>query len=487
MTIKFDGFTVVDYSEEFYYSFFRLSPNKTYTLAKFKSILHYMMCMISAYYFITSVLILLAIVFNLCIAKGSIIVAYSELSNMTTPKILKASDLKLEEYFKDQELRMPVSMAFLGPDDILVAEKETGKVKRIINHTLLKDPLLDLPVANKLERGLLGLAVSKQSPDKTYVFVYYTKSGGGKDGDNLMGVKPLGSYLERYELMGNKLLNPRLFMFINYTQQHESKLQSPSTGNNHVGGKMIIGPDNYLYLIVGDMTDRKTKTQNYANGTIPDGTGGILKFMQNGSAGSNALGSEWPLSLYYAFGIRNGFGLDFDPVTGNLWDTEVGTSHNDEINLVQPGFNSGWYLIQGLRSNQTRIIDPAKDLIKINGIGKYSDPELTWFNTITPVAIKFLDSDKLGKKYSNDLFVGAYFNGSSHAANLYHFDLKKDRQSLDLKGSLLGKMVTNYGDDKKAIFATGFGAITDMTVGPDGYLYILTLDSPGIIYRILPK
>ncbi len=76
---------------------------------------------------------------------------------------------------------------------------------------------------------------------------------------------------------------------------------------------------------------------------------------------------------------------------------------------------------------------------------------------------------------------------SSHSANLYHFDLKKDRQSLDLKGPLQGKMVRNYGDDKNAVFATGFGAITDMTVGPDGYLYILTLDSPGIIYRVVPR
>ena len=50
---------------------------------------------------------------------------------------------------------------------------------------------------------------------------------------------------------------------------------------------------------------------------------------------------------YYAYGIRNSFGMDFDPVTGNLWDTENGPSYGDEINLVEPGFNSGWQVVQG--------------------------------------------------------------------------------------------------------------------------------------------
>ena len=60
------------------------------------------------------------------------------------------------------------------------------------------------------------------------------------------------------------------------------------------------------------------------------------------------LGNEtYPANLYYACGIRNSFGLDFDPVTGNLWDTENGPDFGDEINLVNQGFNSGWEQVQG--------------------------------------------------------------------------------------------------------------------------------------------
>ena len=59
------------------------------------------------------------------------------------------------------------------------------------------------------------------------------------------------------------------------------------------------------------------------------------------------LADHSPLNKYYAFGIRNGFGLAFDPVTSKLWDTENGPGYGDEINLVEPGFNSGWLRVQG--------------------------------------------------------------------------------------------------------------------------------------------
>ena len=64
------------------------------------------------------------------------------------------------------------------------------------------------------------------------------------------------------------------------------------------------------------------------------------------------IGDEDPLNKYYAYGIRNSFGIDFDPVTGKLWDTENGPGYGDEINLVEPGFNSGWSKVQGIREYQ---------------------------------------------------------------------------------------------------------------------------------------
>ena len=84
---------------------------------------------------------------------------------------------------------------------------------------------------------------------------------------------------------------------------------------------------------------------------------GVLRMTQNGQPVNDTgiLGDEHPLDLYYAYGIRNSFGMDFDPITGNLWDTENGPSYGDEINLVEPGFNSGWQAITGkLESSNNR-------------------------------------------------------------------------------------------------------------------------------------
>ncbi len=89
--------------------------------------------------------------------------------------------------------------------------------------------------------------------------------------------------------------------------------------------------------------------QNYQNSTFVDGRSGILRITQDGRpVGKSILDDTHPLSLYYAYGIRNSFGFDWDPITGKLWDTENGPHNGDEINLVQPGFNSGWVKVQGI-------------------------------------------------------------------------------------------------------------------------------------------
>ena len=140
----------------------------------------------------------------------------------------------------------------------------------------------------------------------------------------------------------------------------------------------------------------------------------------------NVLGDTYPKNLYYAYGIRNGFGMDFDPVTGTLWDTENGPSFGDEINLVQPGFNSGWVKIQGFAKDQLAgKIDPAKDLVNVGGKGVYTDPKFVWNQPVAPTALKFLNSDKLGKQYQNTMFVGDVLTG-----NLYNFKLNPERTGL---------------------------------------------------------
>jgi aldose sugar dehydrogenase len=90
--------------------------------------------------------------------------------------------------------------------------------------------------------------------------------------------------------------------------------------------------------------------------------------------------------------------LDFDPITGNIWDTENGPGDGpgdgDEINLVEPGFNSEWHEVHGMASN-TAGFDLEEDIVDFEGKGKYSDPEFAWINTVGPTALTFLNSDKL--------------------------------------------------------------------------------------------
>ena len=128
----------------------------------------------------------------------------------------------------------------------------------------------------------------------------------------------------------------------------------------------------------------------------------------------------------------NSFGIDFDPVTGNLWDTENGLVFGDEINLVEPGFNSGYNKIDGIWLRGYNIGQTEKhvaplhpsNLVDFGGIGKYHTPQFTWFRSVAPTGIKFFNSDKMGSLYENDMFVGDNING-----NIYHFKLNQREQN----------------------------------------------------------
>jgi aldose sugar dehydrogenase len=394
------------------------------------------------------------------------------------PMVVNNPNLKVETVFKG--LRPPTSMAFLGPNDILVLEKDDGTVQRIVNGTMLPQPLLQVPVATESERGMLGIAVAKHKNGPAYVFLYYTESGGAKTGDDATSqIDPAGNRLYRYELVNNRLVNPKLLLSL------------PATpGPNHDGGTVVIGPDNNVYVVIGDLRSHRTQAQNVVDGPPSDGTGGIIRITQDGQAvADNPLGSAYPQNLYYAYGIRNSFGMDFDPLTGKLWDTENGPNYGDEINLVEPGFNSGWVQVQGLwipngdigDENAGPINIHPSNLVDFGGKGKYRSPEFTWYQVVAPTAIKFLNSNKLDKQYENDMFVGDYLYG-----NLYHFKLNQNRTGLLLlEGPLANKVENTLQDLDQVTFAKGFGAITDIQVGPDdGYLYVLTL--AGSIYRIIP-
>jgi aldose sugar dehydrogenase len=393
--------------------------------------------------------------------------AYGQFSG--SQPVINDPSLKADLVF--QGLRNPTSMAFLGPSDILVLEKDQGTVQRIVNGNMLPQPALHVTVATEGERGMLGIAIAKPTTTNgtiaKFVYLYYTNGGSH-----------LGNHVYQYELVGNKLINHKLILNL-----------PASPGPIHDGGKVDIGPDKNVYVVIGDLRNHRTQSQNIASGGPPDLTSGIIRVTQEGNPVPNSpLGITYPLNLYYAYGIRNSFGMDFDPVTGKLWDTENGPNYGDEINLVEPGFNSGWAQVQGMWTPKGEIenenagplnLHPS-NLVDFDGKGKYRAPEFIWFQCVAPTALKFLNSTKLGKQYQNDMFVGDYNNG-----NLYHFKLNQNRTALVLGSTLANRIAYTPEDAKPLIFGTGFdGGITDLQVGPDGYLYVLTF--AGTIYRIVP-
>jgi aldose sugar dehydrogenase len=449
-------------------------------------------------------LIILTLFFQILSSNvGAIIFAQED-----NAPLLKDAGLRIE--LVSASLKDPTSMTFIGPNDILVTEKNTGTVQRVLNGEILDEPLLDVNVNGEDERGLLGIASSENSTaGKTYVFLYYTEAEPGTqaeeggDGDNEAeeqtstgdGGQTIGNRLYRYELSenGSKLVNPKLLLDLPY-----------QPGPAHNGGAITIGPDNNIYLAVGELTptsygqgDYRFKVQNYEDGQEPDGRAGILRVTQDGDTVEGLIGDKYPDDIYFAYGIRNSFGVAFDPLTGKLWDTENGPSFGDEINLVEPGFNSGWAKVLGIWNIEESINEEGdREIIKgdaisgdindilfnFNGSGKYSSPELTWDQTIAPTSIAFLNSSNLGSQYENDMFVGTAKN------NLLHFDLKGgNRSELVLNGSLADKVADSTDELEDYTFAENLGIITDVEVGPDGNLYVLTgvREIEGKIYKIV--
>ena len=430
--------------------------------------------------------VLLFILFSFSCSSSTIFLSYGAYFKAPASPdgpVLNDPNLVVEKV-NDKPLNIPTSLAFFGHNDILVTEKETGKVIRVLDGQVKENvPLLDVEVANAMERGLLGLALSKSMNDtKTYVFLYYTESGGGKDGDDFnAGVEPVGNRLYKYEYYDGKLINPTLLLDLPATPVNNK--------GEHNGGKVIIGPDSNIYTVIGDVGAHRTQSQNVVNGPAADGTSGIIRLTPTGEfAGDPIFGTEGPLRYYYAMGIRNSFGMDFDPVSGTLWATENGPAAGDEINMVEPGFNSGWAQIQGFADSDILNRGKSAEDLLILGNAKYSDPEFSWNTTVGITDAKFFSSDKLGKQYENNLFVGDINNGY-----IYRFTLNSERNAIEINRSsyegnldiLADKQVNTPKEVIPLIFGSGFGGITDLEVGPDGYLYILTYF--GEIYRIIPK
>jgi glucose/arabinose dehydrogenase len=393
-------------------------------------------------------------------------------------------DPRLELKSTTSGISVPTTMDFVAADDILVLQKNDGKVRRVLNGVLQPGSVLDVAVNAASERGLLGIAVNTESPPG--VFLFYTEAAND-------GGPPLGNRVYRYEWNSAlaQLENPSLILDLPVLP-----------GPNHDGGVLVLGPPGevpgigdgaLLYVVIGDL-NRDGQLENFENGAPPDDTGVILRVQQDGSPApgnpfqpycsvtsaqtcsddGDCPGGETCLTevaRYYAYGVRNSFGMALDPATGELWDTENGPGINDEINLVEPGFNSGWQDVMGLVLNPTGLFD-------IPGAGNtYSPPEFTWTDTNAPTAIVFPDGSALGPSFDDSALVG-----DNNAGQLYEFPLNASRDGFDLPPPL-ADLIADDNAERDLLAIGDFGSITDLVIGPDGDLYVVSIGD-GAIYRL---
>lgn len=270
-------------------------------------------------------------------------------------------------------LELPIAMAFIGANDILVLEKNSGRVQRVVNGAL-HSTVLDLSVNFFSERGLLGIALHPRFPANPGVYLFWScrstappgdpyfpdertcldSNMTGPDSGDVLQAPLLGNRVDRLVWNGTSLAFERNLIMLR-SFQNDGAPTPPDQGDstqpargNHDGGVIAFGPDGKLYIIFGDV-GRRGQLQNLPSGptatglgpTVPDDqfggpepddahfTGVIIRLNDDGTtpgdnpffAAGAAIGGEVGRNIQkiFAYGIRKSFGMAFDPLSGKLW------------------------------------------------------------------------------------------------------------------------------------------------------------------------
>jgi glucose/arabinose dehydrogenase len=498
--------------------------------------------------------------------RASLAVAAVVLVGSALPSSAQAAPTMLDPSLKVATvvsgLTTPTTIAFLGPSDMLVLEKATGKVLRVTNGGV-QATVLDLAVNNASERGLLGIALHPDFPANPGVYLFWTCRSTaaptdqfvpdqqrcstvnmlGADTANILEVPLLGNRIDRFVWNGSTLTFDRNLIMLR-AFQNDAAPQPPGQGDeaqpprgNHDGGVIEFGPDRKLYAIFGDQ-GRRGQLQNLPEGPTPptadDQFGGpapddahlsgmILRLNDDGStptdnpffAAGAARGGEAGANIQriFAYGVRNSFGMAFDPESGNLWDQQNGDDTFDELNRVERGMNGGWVQIMGpvsrisqfkqiettfgarnlqqLRWPPTNIADtPGEALGRLFVLpgSHYSDPEFSWKWAVPPAAIGFVGGRGLGPQFEGDLFVGAA-TPATVGGYLFRFNLTGNRRAIAVDDPRLEDRVADNNaknditESESLLIGRDFGVTTDIETGLNGNLFVVSV-SNGAVYEI---
>ncbi|OFZ98079.1 MAG: glucose dehydrogenase [Betaproteobacteria bacterium RIFCSPLOWO2_02_67_12] len=331
-------------------------------------------------------------------------------------------------------LEQPWSLAFLPDGRMLVTEK-AGRLRIVKDGKLEPQAVAGLPeVAVHGQGGLLDVALHPRFAENGLLYLSYAARGA--DG--------VGTEVVRARLAGNRLENVQVIF-----------RQSPK-GNRgqHFGSRLVFDRAGFLYITLGDRgeMERAQRPDDHAGSVIRLHDDGRVP-KDNPFAGKPGWKPE-----KFTLGHRNQQGAALHPQSGALWTHEHGPQGGDEVNVIRAGANYGWPVITyGVNyGSGTRIGE---------GSAKpgMAQPIHIWVPSIAPSGMAFYTGDRF-PKWRGDLFVGAL----------------KDQMLVRLK--LDGEKVVR----EERLLQGALGRIRDVRAGPDGFLYLLTDESRGVLVRLEP-
>ena len=333
-----------------------------------------------------------------------------------------------------QGLERPWSLAFLPEGRMLVTEKP-GRLRLIANNQLVPAPIAGVPQVTVHGQGGFFDVVLHPQFDKNRL-VYLSYAARGDDG--------VGTELARARFVQDRLEDLQVLF-----------RQSPKgRSGNHFGGRIVFDRAGFLYLTLGDRGEmpRAQKPDDHA--------GSVIRLHDDGRVPAdnpfNGRPGWKPEKL--DLGHRNMQGAALDPVSGRLWTHEHGPQGGDEINVIRAGVNYGWPVITyGVNYGiGTKI-----------GEGTHKEgmaqPLHYWVPSIAPSGMAFYTGDRF-PKWKGDLFVGSL------------------KFQLLVRLRLDGEKVVK----EERLLQGALGRIRDVRNGPDGFIYVVTDENPGVVARLEP-
>lgn len=331
-------------------------------------------------------------------------------------------------------LHHPWAVAFLPDGRMLITERD-GRLRIAKDGKLEPQPVAGLPqVTPHGQGGLMDVALHPEHARNG--LVYWSFSARGPDGT--------GTEVARGRLAGNRMDNVEVIF-----------RQSPKgqTGR-HFGSRLVFDRAGYLYITLGDRGE-----QNRAQ-KPDDHAGSVIRLHDDGRvpADNPFAGRPGWKPEKFTLGNRNMQGAALHPATGLLWTHEHGPQGGDEINVIRPGVNYGWPAITyGVNYGIGTKIGEGTHKAGM------AQPMHRWTPSIAPSGMAFYAGERF-PRWKGDLFVGAL----------------RDRMLVRLK--LEGEKVLR----EERLLQGVLGRIRDVRAAPDGYLYLLTDESDGVLARLEP-